>query len=79
MKIKYNADLDGLVLTLDNGKTAQCQWEKMDNVLHADHGEEYLDRYDEYDSEDLTDQEQDMIDSWVAEHKWSTRDDFSEY
>lgn len=74
--VEFNDCLNGVVLTLDNGKTAQCQFNKLDNVLHADHGEDYLDRYDEYDSADLTVEENELIDDWANEHKWASRSDF---
>ena len=73
---EYNKDLDGVVITLSTGRTAQAQWNKEGNRLSADYGDERLERYTDWDSEDLTQQEQSLIDDYVDTHEWKDRDFF---
>jgi hypothetical protein len=48
---EYNDDLDGFVITFANKSVAHTQYYTEQNMLHADFGDRFLDRYSEYDDE----------------------------
>lgn len=64
MKIEFNEDLNGYILTFENGAVAQTQYDIETNRLHADFGQKYLVRYTEYDSELSIEQDQ-FVDNFV--------------
>lgn len=47
----WNDDLAGYVIIFNDGKIAHTQTYTESNRLHADFGDEYLERYTEYDDE----------------------------
>jgi len=73
-KAEYNCDLDGYVLTFEDGQIAHTQFNIETNKLHADFGEKILERYDEYDT--ISDDKQDIVDNFVDNFDYSKYEDF---
>ncbi len=63
---EWNSDLEGYVITFSVGKVAHTQTYTENNRLHADFGEEYVHRYDEYNDE-LSDNQEGIVDTFVEQ------------
>ena len=61
----WSDELDGYVITFNDGRVAQTQINIETNKLHADYGREYLERYTDYDDE-LTDDQQELVDYFIS-------------
>jgi hypothetical protein len=60
----WSDELDGYVITFNDGRVAQTQINIETNKLHADYGREYLERYTDYDDE-LSDDQSGLVDSFI--------------
>ncbi len=65
-KAEWNDDLSGYVITFNDGKMAHTQTYTEDNRLHADHGDTYIERYTEHDS-DLSDEQDELAYNFVEQ------------
>jgi len=63
---EWNDNLDGYVITFDDGKIAQTQIYVESNRLHADYNETYLERYTEYDN-DLSAHQDKLVNGFVSQ------------
>ena len=64
MDVAWSDELDGYVITFNEGRVAHAQVTVETDRLHADYGREYLERYTEYDDE-LTDEQNDLVESFI--------------
>lgn len=63
---EWNEDLVGYVLTFADGKVAQTQTNIVNDKLNGSYGEEYLERYTEYDDE-LSEEQDLLIEDFVTQ------------
>ena len=66
---EYNSDLEGFVVKFKSGCLAQTQFTTETNRLHADFGEKRLERYDEYDQGDLTENEESELYDFISNNE----------
>lgn len=62
---EWNDGLNGYVITFENGKTAQVQAYVETDTLHADNGEQYLERYSYYD--DLNEAQENLVNNFIEQ------------
>ena len=63
-KAEWNQDLEGYVITFNDGKCAYTQVYTESNRLHADHGETYIESYPEYD-DNLSEDQKSLVDDFI--------------
>lgn len=72
-KAEWDSYLEGYIITFADGKQAQTQVDVEQNRLHADYGDEYLQRYTEYDDE-LTQEQHAAVEDFVSKVNKMQRD-----